>query len=78
MMSILVSGPHQPGIDIDVYLRPLVEISKHSGMVVLMLTTGTRGNPSHYIACCFARLLIYRVAVLFPDSVKGKRIALIA
>ena len=25
MMSILISGPHQPGIDIDVYLRPLVD-----------------------------------------------------
>ena len=25
MMSILISGPHQPGIDIDVYMRPLVD-----------------------------------------------------
>jgi len=25
MMSILISGPHQPGNDIDVYLRPLVD-----------------------------------------------------
>ena len=25
MMSILISGPHQPGIDIDLYLRPLVD-----------------------------------------------------
>ena len=25
MMSVLISGPHQPGIDIDVYLRPLVD-----------------------------------------------------
>jgi hypothetical protein len=27
MMSILISGPHQLGIDIDVYLRPLVMMS---------------------------------------------------
>ena len=25
MMSILISGPHQPGNAIDVYLRPLVD-----------------------------------------------------
>ena len=25
MMSMINSGPHQPGIDIDVYLRPLVD-----------------------------------------------------
>jgi len=25
MMSMLISGPHQPGNDIDVYLRPLVD-----------------------------------------------------
>ena len=25
MMLIIISGPHQPGIDIDVYLRPLVD-----------------------------------------------------
>ena len=28
MMSILISGPHQPGIDIDVYMRPLVDYLK--------------------------------------------------
>ena len=25
MMSVLIQGPKQPGNDIDVYLRPLVE-----------------------------------------------------
>ena len=25
MMPLLISGPHQPGNDIDVYLRPLVD-----------------------------------------------------
>jgi hypothetical protein len=25
MMSVLIQGPEQPGNDIDVYLRPLVE-----------------------------------------------------
>jgi hypothetical protein len=26
MMSVLIQGPKQPGNDIDVYLRPLVEM----------------------------------------------------
>src|SRR6185436_13418512 len=25
LMSTIISGPHQPGIDIDVYMRPLVD-----------------------------------------------------
>ena len=25
MMSMIISGPHQPGVDIDVYMRPLVD-----------------------------------------------------
>ena len=25
MMSVLIQGPKQPGNDIDVYLRPLIE-----------------------------------------------------
>ena len=29
MMSVLIQGPKQPGNDIDVYLRPLVEELLH-------------------------------------------------
>ena len=25
MMSVLISGPYQPGVTIDVYLRPLID-----------------------------------------------------
>jgi hypothetical protein len=25
MMSVLISGPHQPGVNIDVFLRPLID-----------------------------------------------------
>jgi hypothetical protein len=39
---------------------------------------GQINSPSHYVACCSARLLIYRVAIPCLDSVKGKNIALVA
>jgi hypothetical protein len=78
MMSSLISGPVQPQIDIDVFWDLLWMMSKYFGQKVLMPAMGTRGNPSDYVACCSARLLIYRVAVPCPDSVKGKKIALIA
>ena len=78
MMSILISGPHQPGIDINVYLRPLVYDLKTLWSHGFDAYTGTRGNPASYMVCCSARLLIYRVAVLCLDNVKVKRNALIA
>ncbi|RLN05439.1 transposon protein, putative, CACTA, En/Spm sub-class [Panicum miliaceum] len=68
MMSILILGLHQPGIDIDVYLRPLV----YDG------SEGIDTYDGYYVAYCSARLRIYRVAVLCPDNVKGKKIVLIA
>ena len=38
MMSVLISGPCQPGVNIDVYLRPLIddfkELQKEEGIRV--------------------------------------------
>ena len=68
MMLILISGPYQIGIDMNVYLRPLEDDLKYSSQMVVMQTTGTRGNSSHYLVCCSARLLttgwLFRVQTL--------------
>jgi len=37
MMWVLIQGPKQPGIDIDVYLRPLIE-----ELLLLWSETGVR------------------------------------
>ena len=61
MLSILVSGPKQPGDRIDVFLRPLVEdlqllwkgvevrdvvVNKHFTLHAMLMTT-ISGNPAH-------------------------------
>jgi hypothetical protein len=42
MMSVLIQGPKQPGNDIDVYLRPIVE-----ELLLLWNKTGVRVWDEH-------------------------------
>ena len=54
MLSLLIPGPHAPGRDIDVYLRPLVEELKdlwHEGVETFDVSTGE--NFRLHACMCF-------------------------
>jgi hypothetical protein len=50
MMPMLISGPQQPGININVYLRPLIDDMKNCGPRVFRSMMRSRRNRSHCMA----------------------------
>jgi hypothetical protein len=47
LLTILISGPTQPGVDMDVFLEPLMQDMKIYGKQVFKYSTSTAKNHSH-------------------------------
>jgi hypothetical protein len=77
-MSILISGPHQPINDIDVYLKPLMDDFKLLWSPGVEILDRIREKPSLYVACCFPPSMIFQHTVACPGRVKVKKITSIA
>jgi hypothetical protein len=73
MLTILVSGPKQPGDRIDVYLRPLVDDLRYCGSLVCQrFGMSTSVRSSQCMACCLPPSTTTRLSATSLAKVKGK------
>ena len=60
MMLVLISGPCQPSVNIDMYLRPFIDDFKNSRKKrVSGCTMGSGNNISLYVPCSSPLSLIF-------------------
>ena len=77
MLSMLISGPRQPGNDIDIYLAPLIEDQKMMWESSIEVFDAHRNENFKLKAIYLARLMIFQSMRIFRVTVsKGMRYAL--
>jgi hypothetical protein len=75
MMSILISGPHQPGNDIDVYLRPFVDDLKTLWSPGVELYDAYKKEPFTLHGLLFCTITDIPGGRSISGSVRGTKIA---
>jgi hypothetical protein len=72
MLSILIQGPKQDGIDINVFLEPLMEDMQNSGMKGCVCGTSINRSISRYLqSYSFASMMLPR-ALQYQGRLKGR------
>jgi len=74
MLSMMISGPKQPGNDIDVYLSPLIEVFSKLWDGGVLVFNGFRNETFHFCAMLFCTINDFPgYENLSGYSVKGHR-----